>query len=512
MVLPHHSTYSTPMGIQPTARNPDRRPTWRRSVALALLTTGLALWLAATANPRSAVILHWDGAIGPATADYVTRALREAQTTGAALLVLRLDTPGGLDASMRDIIRAIVDSPIPVVTYVSPGGARAASAGTYILYASHVAAMSPGTNLGAATPVAIGGLPQPGGTDDGEGKEKKPARTARDAAPTSDSDEAAAESEPAPGATREPAKRTSGSALERKAVNDAVAYIRALAELRGRNADWAEEAVREAASLSAQAALEAGVVDLIAPDLEALLAALDGRKVETATGEITLVTAGLELVHVTPDWRTELLAAITNPNVALILMLIGVYGLIFEFMNPGAIYPGTIGSICLLLGLYALAALPVNYAGLGLMLLGLALMVAEAFMPAFGVLGIGGTVAFVLGATLLIDSEAPGFELSWPVIAGVATASLVLTLVILRLAIRASRHHVESGASAMVGLPATVLDWSGTRGHVLAHGERWAAVGAATLTPGTAVEVTAIEGLTLTVAPRAQPGGTDHAR
>ena len=442
-------------------------------VALAIAAAVMVPGAGSAQGGASAHMLEIDGAIGPATADYIDRSFAQARESNASLIVLRMDTPGGLDTSMREIIRDILASPIPVVTWVAPSGARAASAGTYILYASHVAAMAPGTNVGAATPVQIGGG---GAPQDGE-----------------------------------EADQQGGTAMERKAVNDAVAYIRSIAELRGRNADWGEEAVLTGASLSASAALEQDVIDFAARDRQALMNGLDGRTVTIAGQSVQIDTAGMRIVEVEPNWRTRLLSAITNPNVALILMLIGVYGLMFEFMNPGALYPGTIGAVSLVLGLYALAALPVNFAGVALILLGLAMIAAEAFTPSFGVLGIAGTVALALGATILIDTDVPQFQVGWPVAAGLAVASLVSILLIARLALRSRRARIVSGREQMVGATGTVLDWSGDTGHVFVHGERWRAKGVDDLVAGAAVQVRELDGLTLTVAP-APPDGAPEFR
>ncbi len=426
------------------------------------------------------MVLTVEGPVSPAMSDYIRRSLDDAADRAAPLVVLRMDTPGGLDSSMREIITAILASPVPVATWVAPSGARAASAGTYILYASHVAAMAPATHLGAATPVAIGG----GGGDDRRNPFDAPGGE---------------EAEPGPGEGDAPVPRQPGTATERKAINDAVSYIRGLAELRGRNADWAEEAVRGAATLTSRQAVERDVIDFLARDLDELLGRADGRTVSLPTGEIALATSGLPVEASDPDWRTRILAVITNPNVALILMLVGVYGLIFEFLNPGVLIPGTIGGISLILGLYSLALLPLNYAGAALILLGLALIVAEAFAPSFGILGIGGTVALVLGAVILVDTDIPGIAISIPLVAGVAVSGVIATFLFAWAARRSFRARVVSGAEEMIGAPARVIDWDGGRGHVWVHGERWSAAGASSLAPGDEVRVTALDGLVLKV-------------
>jgi membrane-bound serine protease (ClpP class) len=419
-------------------------------------------------NRRLALTVTIDGAIGPASASYVREALVKAAERHAEIVILRMNTPGGLNSSMREIIADVLGSSVPVVGYVAPAGAHAASAGTYILYATHIAAMAPGTNIGAATPVQIGGsLPGlPSGTPDKDSKDKK--------------------DEPK-------------DAMTAKATNDAVAFIRSLAELRGRNADWAEKAVREAATLSANGALQAHAIDLVARDAAELLGQIDGRVVEVAGGATQrLATQNAVIEAADPGWTSRFLAVITDPNVSFILLMVGIYGLIFEFMSPGAVAPGVVGTICLLLGLYALNLLPINYAGLGLMLVGIALLVIEAFSPTV-VIGLGGVVAFVLGAIMLVRVEAPGYRLSWSVIAVVAAMFTGFILVVLGALRRARRGPLRAGAQAMLGLAAEVLDWNENEGHVFTHGERWQARGADSFKPGERVEVANVVDLTLVV-------------
>jgi membrane-bound serine protease (ClpP class) len=432
-------------------------------------------------NRSLALTISLDGAIGPASASYVKDALVKAGERRAEIVILRLNTPGGLTTSMREIISDVLASPVPVVGYVAPSGAHAASAGTYFLYATHIAAMAPGTNIGAATPVQIGGpIPGlPGGTPDKDGKDKK------------DSD-------------RQPEPK---DAMMAKATNDAVALIRSLAELHGRNADWAEKAVREAATLSANGALETNVIDLIARDPAELLRKVDGRVVEVASGKAQrLATKDAVVETIDPGWISRFLAVITDPNVAFILLMVGIYGLIFEFMSPGAIAPGVVGTICLLLGLYALNLLPINYAGLALTLVGIALLAFEAFNPTV-VIGLGGVIAFVLGAVMLFRVEAPGYRLSWWLIAVVTATLIGFVVVVLGSLRRARRGPVRVGAQAMRGLSAEVLDWSENEGHVFAHGERWQARGAETFKPGEMVEIANIVDLTLVVRRAPVPSG-----
>ena len=448
----------------------------------------------------TALLVEMEGAIGPASVKLLEDALEAAEERKARLVILRMDTPGGLSDSMRAMIRDILASPIPIATYVAPSGARAASAGTYILYASQLAVMAPGTNLGAATPVQLGGLPLPGGDQGEESEEPReddaPPNGSKDDAPQNGSE----------GAEEQPRAPPPADAMGRKMVNDAVAYIRGLAELHGRNADWAERAVREGASLPARDAAERQVVDFVAASVDALLQQADGREVMLGERRLTLATADLAVERFEPSWHVELLQAITNPNVAFILMMIGVYGLIFEFANHGSIGTGVVGAICLLLGLYALDQLPLDYTGFGLLLLGIALMAAEAVTPTLGVLGIGGLIAFLLGAFLLIDSDSPQFQLSWWTIGSMTAVSGVLLILLLGYAWRAHQRPVVAGRAEMVGHSAKVLSWSGEEGEVLARGERWQARGPSALVAGEMVMVDAMEGLTLHVSRHAPRG------
>lgn len=434
----------------------------------------------------TAWILDIKEAIGPATADYVKRNLTAAAATNVTLVILRLDTPGGLDMAMRDIIQAIIASPVPVVSYVAPSGARAASAGTYILYASHVAAMAPGTNLGAATPVQIGGFGDFDNDSDEPSSDKKtPAKT--DADKSSKKPDSVLPS--------------SSDTLTRKMVNDAEAYIRSLAQLHGRNAEWAAQAVRQAASLPAEEALNKQVVDLIAVNIAELLERLNGRVVKVQGKLQTLVTPGLVIETREPDWRNRFLGVITNPNIAYILMLLGIYGLFFEMVHPGSVVPGVIGGISLLLALLAFQVLPINYAGLALILLGIAFVIGETFLPGFGILGLGGLTAFVIGSIILMDSDLPEYTISRSLIVGIALFTVGFFLVIIKMALTFQNRPIISGREQLLGSEGECLECEGESIRVHLHGEEWQAHCATELVPGQRVRVVAIHGLTLTVEP-----------
>ncbi len=421
---------------------------------------------------RRAILLDVQGPIGPATAEYLVNALEKSSERNAELVIIRMDTPGGLDASTRDIIKAILNSPVPVATFVTPGGARAASAGMYILIASHVAAMSPATNVGAATPVSIIGGEQ-AGQKQGSGE-------------NNENDEPQADS---------------GNTMMRKAVNDSVAYARGLANKHGRNADWAELAVREAASITAEKALEIGVIDLIAADIGDLLTQIDGKTIEVRGRDWVLDTASLQIEQLEPDWKAELLGVITSPTIAYLLLLIGIYGLFFEGYNPGAIFPGVIGAICLLIALYAFQMLPVNYAGFALIALGIILMIGEAVVPSFGVLGIGGIISLVIGSIILIDTDVPGFMVSRPLIGALALVSSLGLMGIVGIALKARLRPVVSGREQLIGASGTALTDVYHEGEVFVHSEHWSAVSDSPLHKGQTVVVTGIDGLTLKVRP-----------
>ncbi|CAG2148244.1 hypothetical protein LMG31506_03774 [Cupriavidus yeoncheonensis] len=443
-----------------------------------LLLAGFALAVLAAAPPGPVpatagagagpvYVIPLKGAIGPASAGFVLRGMERAREGGAQLVVLEMDTPGGLDLSMREIIQAILASPVPVASYVFPGGARAASAGTYILYASHIAAMAPGTNLGAASPVQIGiGGPQ------------KP------------------EVIPASSPASEPAAQDT---MTRKQMHDASAYIRGLAQLRGRNAEWAERAVREAVSLSASEAVAQHVADIVATDLPDLLRQVNGKRVTAAGAERVLQTSHAPVVTLEPDWRSRFLAVITDPSVALLLMMIGIYGLIFEFSTPGMVVPGIAGAICLLVALFALHMLPVSYAGLALVALGIGCMVAELFLPTFGALGVGGIVAFAFGAVMLFDTDVPGFGVPLPMVAALSAISAIFIFGMSAILLRARRRPVVSGAETLVGSRGEVLEDLHAEGWAQVHGENWRVRSTSPLARGTPVLVTARHGLVLDV-------------
>jgi len=428
---------------------------------------------AAPPASRVVVLMQLDGAIGPAAADYVHRGLVLAAKENAQLAVLQIDTPGGLDTSMRAIIKDILASPVPVAAFVAPNGARAASAGTYILYASHVAAMAPASNLGAATPVAIG-MPTPGRPEP-----KPPSSAEKNAEPAVDT-------------------------LTAKRLADASAYIRSLAQLRGRNADWAEQAVRESVSLSAQEALQKRVVNLIARDVADLLMQVNGREVATERGTVRLATQRAQLLAFDADWRTRLLSVITEPSLALILLMVGIYGLLFEFSNPGFVLPGVVGAISLTLALFGLQMLPVNYAGLALILLGVAFLIAEAFLPAFGVLGLGGIAAFAIGAVLLIDSDAPGFGVPLWLVAAISAVSALFILVVAGVAAKSRRRPVANGISTLLGTTGELVEFSDGEGWAQIQGDYWRVTGAGDLHAGGKVRVSGVQGVVLQVAPDGQ--------
>ena len=426
-------------------------------------------WIqAAFSNVSStAILLEVKGPIGPPSVSYIERALKDAASRQSPLLILQLDTPGGLDASMRKIIQLLMISPVPVVTFVAPSGARAASAGTYIVYASHLAAMAPGTNLGAATPVKLGGVHAPG----------------------------------TPGSDTDNLSSSVGSDMQRKIINDAEAYLRSLAQLRGRNVEWAVQAVRNAESLSAEEALQKNVIDIVATHVPDLLAQLDGKKIKLIHQTQVLRTSGLKINKIEPDWHTQLLSFITNPNVAYILMLIGIYGLIFEFATPGTLIPGIVGAVSLMLSLYAFQVLPISYAGFALMLFGLALMIAEAFAPSFGILGLGGGLAFIIGSIFLMDTSAPGYGISPALVGTLGLLNLAFFAFVLGAVIQARKRPVVTGAGIMIGTKAVALEDFDSEGKVKTRGEIWQARSPVPVQAEQDLKITGTDGLVLLVTP-----------
>lgn len=470
----------------------------------------------ATPQAAMATVLDIKGPIGPATSRFIEKGIQTAQAQNSRLVILQIDTPGGLDTAMRDIIRAILGSKIPVVSFVAPSGARAASAGAYILYASHLAAMAPATNVGAATPVSIGGEPpreRPLNPDEPESDAPEPQSAPGESGAKPGADERApnktsdAPERKEPNATKEPSPPKQSppappaTAMERKVINDAVAYIRSLAELRGRNAEWAEQAVRTGASLSATAALQQNVIEIIARDLPDLLRQIDGRQIKIGERSVTLDTDGLVVQRIEPDWRTQLLSALTNPTIAYGLLLIGIYGLLLEGYNPGAIVPGVVGAISLLMALFAFQILSVNYAGLALVVLGIGMIIAEFFVASFGALGLGGLIAFVVGSIILLDTDIPGLDIATPVIAGVATAGGLVIFGIAYVASRSMRKPVVTGTESMVGDIAEVVEDFERQGFVRVRGELWNAHAEAPVRAGQRVRIVKLAGLSVWVEP-----------
>ena len=457
---------------------------WRQRYSSALFALFVLGSTPVAQADGTAILLDLEGAIGVTTAEFIIGGIEEAEDRGAELVIIRMDTPGGLVSPMRDIVKAILGSDVPVATYVSPGGARADSAGTYILLASHIAAMAPTTHLGAATPVALGGG-WPGDKDGADDKDD------------SDDDEESDEKE-------EKNATDSGSAMDKKVMNDAIAYIRSLAEAHGRNADWAEKAVTEAATLTATEALENNVIDLIVANQAELLQKINGREIKVNDRTVVLETESIEVETLEPSWRLKVLSTIASPEVALLLLMIGIYGLLFEGYNPGAVVPAVAGVICLLLAAYALQVLPVNYAGLALIIVGIVLIVAEALVPSFGALGIGGIAAFIFGAIMMFDSDIPGFGISVTFVVGLALIAGLFLLWLVSYLVRLRRRGAVSGSASIIGGTGTAMQSFTGKGKIWLEGEAWAAVSKVPVEQGQEVVVRSMDGLTLEVEPASQ--------
>ena len=412
-------------------------------------STSTPVWAGLTGE---AVVATYEGIINPVAAEYLHDAIASAQETGAHVLIIKLDTPGGLDTSMRLIVKDITNAAIPVVVFVAPSGGRAASAGVFITMAAHVAAMSPGTNIGAAHPVAMGG----GEMD---------------------------------------------STMKEKVENDSAAYIKSIAEQRGRNVSWAEDAVRKSVSVTEQEALKLKIVDLVADDLPQLLTQLHGRTVALPGGPITMATAGLEIRPYPMGLRLELLKALSDPNIAYLLMTIGTIGMLAELYNPGAILPGIVGAISLILAFYSLQSLPVNYAGVLLFILGIVFFVLEATVTSYGLLAIGGVVSMTLGSLMLIKSDAEFFQISWTVIVPVIMTTAAVSLFIVGMGVRALRRSPQTGTESMVGAVGVAKTALCPDGKLAIHGELWDAVSDTPVEQGASAKVLRVEGLTLFVTP-----------
>lgn len=393
--------------------------------------------------------------ISPATSSYLKETIQKSKTNSYDYILLELNTPGGVSTAMRDMIKDILNSPIPIITYVSPKGARATSAGTYLLYASHIAAMAPGTNLGAATPISM---------------MKAPVK----------------ESE-----------NSENSALEKKVLNDSIAYIKSLAELRERNESWAIEAVKEGVSLSSKEALEKNVIDLIAQNPEELLAQIDGKEVKVQDTMLTLNTKDHTIIALEADWKTKILMQISDPNIAYLLMMIAIYGVLFELMNPGSVFPGVLGLISGIIALYSFNMLPFNYAGLILIIFGISLMIAEVFITGFGILGIGGVIAFGFGSFLLFDSQTLGTDISIPLIILISLTSLAFFLLTIHYLLKSRSNKIVSGKDEMIGTSAEVIKVTNEGYQVRCHGEIWSAKSQTCLKEGESAIVESISGLTL---------------